>query len=175
MQSNTKMKQRTVFYITDEYGTCSFVSAGVLFYFKSSDGIFYLMQKRKDKPYIEDIGGKSEPCDKSLIDLAKREIMEELNILAPKDLRPNHDIIDQTFIEKSLPESKQILIPKSKYVVFMVELPCSSKFDLKCFGTSEYFADGKVRLERDMIWVHEKKLKRSSVIHPRLRSVLKFL
>ncbi len=105
--------QRPVFIIDGS----TFVSAGVLPYCEYNNTTYYLVQKRNDKPYLEDHGGKSDLNDQSIEDVALREMLEEFNILAPVCKRPSKSPFTEELLKKQLPLFEQILAPASKYVL----------------------------------------------------------
>lgn len=160
---------RPSFKLTDCSGNTNvFVSAGIMPYVRHKGNIYFLMQSRKNKPYVEDLGGKSSGQDTSIEAVIIRETLEELNCLAPENLRPVAHPLNECFLRKALEKSTQILIPKSKYVVSFIELP--EMFDVEQFGPAEYDKDGKPTIDRSIIWINKSDLLRST-LHPRLAQI----
>lgn len=147
-----------------------YVSGGALYYINENGTIYFLMQKRWDKPYLEDIGGKSDPKDKSIEDIVKRETLEELNCLAPNYFRPKNNIITCEFLDNALQTCEQILIPVSKYVLFFVELPTNKRFELYQYRDAEYNKNGQIVVPRTLQWVNKTDFYKSN-IHPRLNGI----
>lgn len=160
--------QRPVFIIDGS----TFVSAGVLPYCEYNNTTYYLVQKRMDKPYLEDHGGKSDLNDQSIEDVALREMLEEFNMLAPVCKRPSKSPFTEELLKKQLPLCEQILAPASKYVLFFLKLDLMH--DTKQYGTCEVDCNGKYTVKRIMKWVTKDELIRSKV-HPRLHGLKKFL
>lgn len=165
-------KTRPVF----RYKNNVYVSAGVIPYIVDSKGTFhYLLQKRKDKDYYEDMGGKSENGDKDITDIARREILEELNFLAPQEYRPPQHKLTEEIIESSIKKCAKMYLPDGKYVVFFIKIPGRKTFNTDIYRSYEYDKDGVPFLERTFHWVSETKIKYVS-LHPRLwkaRAILK--
>lgn len=78
MPPNRKNPDRPVFLV----GGREFVSAGVIVYTQHADET-YLLFGNDEKGRWTDFGGKSEPCDATLLDVALRECSEELNSVFP--------------------------------------------------------------------------------------------
>lgn len=152
-----------------------YVSAGVLMYMTDIEGkTYYLLQQREDRNYIEDLGGKSDVGDTSIMDVALREMLEELNCYAPHKHKPKNNVLSRQFLLKYLKQSEQILAPKSKYVLFLMKIPyLQSLRDLSKYGDCEYDSQGKVVLNRTLRWVEKWKLRKTQ-LHPRLRTLVKF-
>lgn len=167
-------KKRAAFNIDGDI----YVSAGAMYYLKHQGTTYFLMQQRKDKRYLEDIGGKSDPHDESIEDVVRRETLEELNCLAPEELRPKDNPITKEFLDGALTlgnnDCEQILVPESKYVLFFVKLDADERFDLVQYRDNEYDEKGKVVVGRTMIWISKSELYRSQ-LHPRIRGLESFL
>lgn len=123
-------------------------AAGALLYKNVSGKMKILLMENKGK--YEDIGGKIDPDDKSIYDAAGREIEEETNGIISKE-----SIIDR------LKESQYIYVPKSKYVVFIVEADKNEKKLTKDdFGDKELYDDFK----RTIGWFLKNDIIKSSII-----------
>jgi len=174
----TNTPPRPAFYMRDDiYSEQPYVSAGALYYIIEKKKIYFLIQKREDKKYIEDIGGKSDHRDNSLDDVVCRETLEELNCLAPEHLKPNNNPITKEFLDKVLCTSERILVPDSKYVLYFVQIMSFSRFDLKQYKDTEYNEKGEVMMKRDMRWIERDKLfeMKKEYIHPRISDLMNFL
>ena len=135
----------------------TYISAGVLFYTVAENGaIYFLMQKVKGKSWqYEDFGGKSQPGDTSIKEVAFRECVEELNDCITKEFLLTRPCIEH-------------LIPYNKYVVFLVELePSFMNKDLSMFGDHEVLWN----VERTVVWLKYADLwnMHPTLLHPRMQ------
>ena len=166
--------ERPAFNIEDDI----YVSAGFIPSFRDSNNkIYYMLQKRADKPHYEDLGGKSDPTDQSIDDIVIRETLEELNFIAPKSDQPD---IDKTpFDQETLPEiikqADQILIPKSKYVLYLTELDFRPEYlDTDHYANAELDKNGNHALSRTIHFLTREEIGKV-MLHPRLNGCLKFI
>ena len=165
---------RPVFEIEGEI----YVSAGFIPIFRDkANNTMYMLQKRKDKPYYEDLGGKSDKRDKCIADIVIRETLEELNWTAPEKSRPNPDYCP--FTPQTLPDiladAEQILIPSSKYVLYLADIDFMDVYlNTDHYGPAELNTDGTVALPRDIAFLTSKEM--STVqLHPRIKNCLPFI
>ena len=130
----------------------NYVSAGgVLFYRYNKNNIEVLLSKKKDQ--YEDIGGKTDPYDTSILHTAAREVEEETNAM-----------IQYRYITPLLYKSKKLYSVQNKYVLYLVK---SNKYIRKLtthqFHTHELLYD----IPRTIHWVPLVDL-RFKKLHPRL-------
>lgn len=141
-----------------------YISAGVLFYTEDFCGrIHLLMQKVSDKDWIwSDFGGKSEPEDTCIEDVAFRECQQELNFKAG---------ITTEYLRECLKDKKSTVyrIPELKYMLYVLYLPYSFKetVDVSVFGKTEEFDN----IERVVRWISYYDFCKAphQDIHPRLK------
>lgn len=137
----------------------SYVSSGVLFFTEDKEGnIYFMLQKITGHSWIyEDFGGKSSEEDTSIKDVAFRECCEELN---------NEAGITMDFLRSK--KAIEYLIPQSKYVLYLIELPYSFKetVDMSVFGDKEILCE----VPRTVTWLSYRDLMNcyDNEIHPRL-------
>lgn len=135
------------------------VSAGVIFFRFKNGQLEFLLQHKPDKRqkwWYEDLGGKSNPEDKSLDDTAAREVDEESN-----------NQITKAYAKQLMSrDSIALLYQKAKYLVYIVHLPDQKEFD---FGDHENHP--KYVIKRYIKWVSLADVKKIpfAEIHPRIR------
>ena len=155
------------------YGPCSAI--GMIFYVKHNDTVYFVMQQQNNKKYkFTDLGGKIDKTDKTVIDAAQREVMEETNgmlfnkLFKPEFnkefiLKPNPKAKEYTLnFNRLLNENKPIFSYKSnsKYLCILIELnidyikedilPNKELTLIPGFGDYE---DGD-KIKRDIIWIN---------------------
>jgi 8-oxo-dGTP pyrophosphatase MutT (NUDIX family) len=156
------------------------VSAGVIFYRFTDDGaIELLMQLKQDKrtlsSFWEDLGGKSDPEDQSIEDVAAREAAEESNAKISNQFSTTYDEqlkSSRNYIRELIKKNSIALLQKkTKYALFLVYLP--EKHHKLDFGSSELHP--KWQIHRTLEWIRPRDVfKNVKKIHPRIRHVLKF-
>lgn len=115
-----------------------YISAGVLFYTEDMCGrIYLLMQKVSNRDWIwSDFGGKSEPIDKCVEDVAFRECQRGLNFKAD---------ITTEYLRELMKSKKSTIykVSESKYMLYIIYLPYSFKetVDMEIFGKCEEFSN----------------------------------
>lgn len=150
-------------------------NAGIIFYRYVNNDIEFLLQERYDKKkknlWLEDLGGKSEPSDNSIYDVAAREAAEESNGAFCNDntipIECKIEICKNKILDMIKKQSIAIYISKIKYIIFLVKINDTCMYD---FGDREFHT--KYIIDRTINWISKKELKRKSFksIHPRIRS-----
>lgn len=146
-----------------------YVSAGIMFCTSDNHGnIKFLLQCRTDgkKSWeYEDFGGKSAPGDKSILDVAIRECLEEM---APPGQEPPAPFTKE-YLRGLVDQDNSVTypIPEDKYMLYIVHLdgPTAEGLDLDSFGQIN---DDEVN--RRVVWTtYESFMKLDDyLIHPRL-------
>lgn len=110
-----------------------FVSAGIIPYTVDNAGKYqFLLQRLTDedrKWTYEDFGGKSNVCDRSIMDIAIRECYEETNSM--EEFNPE-------FLKQQIADSRTVIyrIPAYKYMLYLTYVPVELlNLDLSKFGT----------------------------------------
>lgn len=140
-------------------------AGGCLFFIKHNNEIYYLL--RKGKRDWGDIGGKTDEKDKCITDTIIREVVEETNNVL---LNEQHNTEEATnalkYIIDNTPK-KIFYSQKSKYVLFVLELP-NKVFHMnnKRFGLKEH-TDGWT-MNHYYSWIRKNDIKRN-LLHARLR------
>jgi 8-oxo-dGTP pyrophosphatase MutT (NUDIX family) len=126
-------------------------AGGVLFYRYNKNRIEVLVSKKKDQ--YEDIGGKTDPYDLSILHTAAREVEEETNA-----------IIKSRHITPLLYKAKKLYSVQNKYVLYLVKAnKYIRKLTTNQFHTHELLYD----IPRTIHWVPLMEL-HSKKLHPRL-------
>ncbi len=158
------LHQRPCFDVNDQ----KFVSAGIILYCFDSEGRYYFMlQQIHDGAEWgstwdwEDFGGKSDPVDKSIEDVAVRECVEELNFQ-----------VDRSFIATQIATTSSFRyeISECKYMLYIVNVPVEymTTFSTELFGEQEVLTG----IKRTVHWIGYDelvKLATTGRLHPRLR------
>lgn len=132
-------------------------SGGVLIYKFSEKGMEILLVNSRGG--FEDFGGKIDPDDKNIYKTVAREAFEESN-----------ELLNKKQIEARLKVAPYIYIPKSKYVVFIIEANLEEKkLKQEQFGETEIHDN----VERKVKWVTLSDLLQPSVIKHKLNWRLK--
>jgi hypothetical protein len=169
-----------IFYIYRLYPIMK-INAGIIFYRKSLTGdLEFLLQERYDRKkkhlWLEDLGGKSEPNDNSIYEVAAREAAEESNgVLYGCDSDNITDRINKSkelILEMIKYKSLAIYIRKIRYIIFLVEMNNNNTYD---FGDREYHS--KFVIQRTINWISKKNLMKKSIkdMHPRIRQFYRLL
>lgn len=128
-------------------------AGGILFYRYNKNRIEVLLIKKKDQ--YEDIGGKTEPFDTSILHTATREVEEETNAM-----------IQSRHITPLLYKSHKLYSVQNKYVLYLVK---ANKYIRKLttdkFNTHELLYN----IPRTIHWVQLSDLYFKK-LHPRLYS-----
>ena len=191
----THRKGKSSIHTVKGYGPCS--ATGMIFYIKHNDTTYFLMQQQNNKKYrITDLGGKIDETDKTVIDAAQREVMEETNGLLFNKLFKSE--YNKEFSLKSNPEGKEytpnfnrllneneptfIYKFNSRYLCVLIELdtkyikedmlPNKGLTIMSEFGDYE---DGD-KIERDIVWIDTNYFKgliskAGDDLHTRLRTL----
>ena len=150
-----KKHERNTLYLDDDRPV---TASGALIYKNIKNKLYLLVSDNRNK--YEDIGGKIDPEDATIQDAAGREIEEETNGMIKKK-----DIIDR--LKKT---TQYIYMPKSKYVVYLVEATENEqKLKKEDFGTKEIH-DG---FDRTIGWISREELCKPNVIKFKLNWRLK--
>lgn len=153
------MTDRPLFF----YKNRVYVSAGVMLYTinpESQNYSFLLQRSSRNSWEYEDFGGKSDPKDKSILDVALRECCEELNFKGG---------ITKKFLASQLNDRRsfEYLVPNCKYILYMIYVPFEFKnsMDMSVFGTHENLD----HIRRDVLWMSYKQLHDLPLkdLHPR--------
>lgn len=127
-------------------------ASGVLIYKNVSGKMQLLIINTKN--IYEDIGGKIDIDDISIYDATSREIEEETNGVIKKQ-----DIIER------IRDARYIYVPKSKYLVFIVEaLSIEKKLQKSDFGNKEIHAN----INRTIGWIDKYQLSNKNIIKYKL-------
>lgn len=138
----TIMQKKTIKYIDDE-NTRPVTATGVMIYKQTSDYKMKLLIM-KNRGVYEDIGGKIDPDDESIYSAAAREVDEETNGMIKKD----------TLIDR-LKMAQYVYVPRSKYVIFLLEANDAEKRLKKGdFGDREIHDN----IPRSIEWISRDKL-----------------
>lgn len=139
--------KRTIMYLNDDDAK-PVTAAGALIYKRSAGKMKILIMENRNK--YEDIGGKIDPTDESIYHAAGREIEEETNGMIKQD-----DIVER------LKVAPYIYVPRSKYLIFIVEATKEEKKLKKDdFGDREIHDD----FPRTIGWIRRDALTKSTVI-----------
>lgn len=107
-------------------------AGGLLLYKRTNDGIKFLMANYFGK--YEDLGGKTDSCDESIIDTISREVSEESN-----------GIITSSYVKNLLKDQKYIYIKNSKYILYICE--ATDDYNPRDFDDIEYHTNLPRRIE----------------------------
>lgn len=153
------------------------VSAGIIFYRNSPNLKFLIQQKvdHKGRCWLEDVGGKSNPDDASIMEVAAREAAEETNA----------QILDPT-LDLSSANYETRLIRSKDYILRLMQNPCTitvcnkrAKYALFIvpIGNAEWdFGDHEIHpkfvINRSIDWMSQETLVKKNIkeIHPRIRN-----
>ena len=142
-----------------------YVSAGIIPYTIKDGRTSFLMQAVVKRGWDwEDFGGKSDAVDKSILDVAIRECLEELN----------HEVTRE-FLVSCLHHEKTIVcpIPDSKYMLYFMYIPLEH---MKFFNTERFGDLEKMhKISRTVHWVDKMSLcalTRKGVLNPRIQGIL---
>ena len=135
-------------------------AAGILFYVRNRESKFYLLRKHRN---WSDIGGKTEPEDKNILDTILREVIEETN----------HVLLDPAHTKEQAMASLRKLLKDTdleifynkgaKYLMLRVEVPEHLYYmDNKRFGNVEHTTSQAHHYSWIKFVVRNK-------LHPRLR------
>ena len=151
-----QIRPRVTIYLNDD-DTKPVTAAGALLYKKVGDSMKLLLIETKGK--YEDIGGKIDPVDKDIIDAAAREVEEETN-----------GLIKGESIKDRLKVAPYIYVPRSKYVIFIIEANVSEK-KLK----KEDFGDREIHdnFARTIGWISREELTKPATVQHKLNWRLK--
>lgn len=139
--------KRTIMYLNDDDAK-PVSAAGALIYKRSAGKMKILIIENMNK--YEDIGGKIDPTDESIYHAAGREIEEETN-----------GMIKQDNIVERLQVAPYIYVPRSKYLIFIVEATKKEKkLKKEDFGDREIHDD----FPRTIGWIRRDALTKSTVI-----------
>ncbi len=128
VNAKTKAKEKTILYLNDD-ATMPVSAGGVLIYKNVNNAMHLLLIDSRN--VYEDIGGKIDETDEDIYNAIAREVEEETNNIIEKD-----KIIDR--IKKAHKLSQWVYVPKSKYVIFLVEAtPTEQKLEKEKFGDTE--------------------------------------
>lgn len=132
-----------------------YVSAGIIPFSFHQGKIYYLMSYRTDKNYLEDLGGKSNPEDKKLVDVALREYHEETR-------GTQAGTITADMLKVSIP------IPSSKYMIYLapVEADISQELGICHESGTDY--------DRCLMWLTKSQIG-SKRLSPRLKDLVREL
>jgi hypothetical protein len=156
---------------------CKCVSAGIIFYRIGGEKLEFLIQHKQDKKgrwWYEDLGGKIDPIDDDVFDIASREASEESNAAFIND--DSSDAVSKctSYIKNILQQDSIFLAQhRNKYGLFLAFLPnASAKHN---FGTHEN--NNKFRIKRDIRWMTIDEIcdVPYNMIHPRIRYFRKLL
>jgi hypothetical protein len=169
-------------------GKHAYVSAGIVFC-RHIDGVLhYLLIKRAgDSRFVfEDLGGKIDDKDETLIDLAAREAAEECNAALInrnlEEITKVRSLYDQAltysidYIKKlvTLYDVKPMLFPECKYAIYIIPLPNDST--MQDFGDVEIVHDptNNFAIERTLSWYNQYQLRRINIrdFNPRIRCLV---
>ena len=142
----TKSQRVTMYLKNDD--TKPVTAAGALFYKQVGKQMMLLVIENKSK--YEDIGGKIDPGDGDIISAVLREIKEETN----------GQINMENGIER-LKTASYVYVPKSKYVIYIIEANASEKkLKKNDFGDRE----GHDGFARTIGWISLEELTNSATI-----------
>jgi 8-oxo-dGTP pyrophosphatase MutT (NUDIX family) len=128
----------------------SYVSAGIIPITLSNDTYYYLMSFRHDKQCLEDFGGKSDPGDETLVNVALREYAEETG---------GHHPVSGDDIVAHIP------VPEAKYMIYLAEVDWDVTSEL-----CAYHEPGTV-YKRRPIWVTKETVSQYAV-NPRIKNAI---
>jgi 8-oxo-dGTP pyrophosphatase MutT (NUDIX family) len=147
---STKSKKITMYMCDDENKPVT--AAGALFYKKVNKKLMLLVIETNNQ--YEDIGGKIDPSDETIYEAAAREIEEETNEVITKD----------SIIER-LEEAQYIYVPRSKYIIFLIEAnEEESKLTKQDFGDREIYEG----YNRTIGWLSKEELVKEQTIKYKL-------
>jgi len=139
--------ERKTIYLNDDV-TRPVTAAGAIFYKQVGKDMMLLLIENRAK--YEDIGGKIDPDDEDIYEAAAREIEEETNGQIKSD-----DVIER------LKTASYIYVPKSKYVIYIIEANADEKKLKKDdFGDREEH-DG---FERTIGWIARKEIAKPTIV-----------
>jgi ADP-ribose pyrophosphatase YjhB (NUDIX family) len=130
-------------------------AGGIIFYKKDNDDIKILLIKDNDR--YEDIGGRTDIKDITIIDTVSREVEEETN-----------NVIKSNNIKNILITSQSFYIPHGKYIIYLVEADNYIKnLDSSVFGDIEIHDN----IHRTIKWVNiNKYIYNKKKFNPRIMS-----
>lgn len=140
-------KRPTFFYQDNEIR-----AGGILFYRFTNKGKVEVLLSNKNNRY-EDIGGKTDSVDKTILDTISREVHEETN-----------GLFNSNVVASQLYKNRDNGISNGKYLLFVIK---ANSYERKC--TSEEFSDHEILYDipRTMHWVSLECLSHLQ-LHPRL-------
>lgn len=155
---NKKSKTRitTIVHLNNDE-TKPITAGGVLFY-KNVDGkLMLLIIETKGK--FEDIGGKIDPNDEDIYHAVAREVQEETN----------KQILANNIIER-LQKAPYVYVPRSKYVIYLVEASVNEKkLKRNDFGDEE----SHTKASRTIGWISREELTKPATIQSKMNWRLK--
>lgn len=127
------MKQ--FFYKNDP--NCPVKAAGVIFTKKGMKFNSILMQEITNKNYIQDFGGKVDEEDLNILETASRELFEESN--ASIHYRNTKKFLSINQLKRLISNNKYYIlyIRQSKYLLFFVDFPRTTKVNFNVSGKYE--------------------------------------
>jgi len=132
--------KRPTFYFENDI-TKPIRAGGVLIYKKYNGHLKFLLIKKLTygDDLHEDIGGKTDTCDKDIYDTISREVSEETN-----------KVIDQEVIREQIKNGTPLYVPFSKYLIYLVE---ANEDQLKL--KSDDFGDEETHdsIKRKIYWI----------------------
>jgi ADP-ribose pyrophosphatase YjhB (NUDIX family) len=147
LSSKKSSSERKTIYLNDDV-TRPVTAAGAIFYKQIGKDMMLLLIENRAK--YEDIGGKIDPDDEDIYEAAAREIEEETNGQIKSD-----DVIER------LKTASYIYVPKSKYVIYIIEANADEKKLKKDdFGDREEH-DG---FERTIGWIARKEIAKPTIV-----------
>lgn len=165
-----KIDERPTFYIDDK----PIRAAGILFYVKDKSNkknmILFRRENKETTQFYCDTGGKTDVGDKSSIETAIRETVEETNshLFDKKHNRKKCSDILKNIFEKQ--KIDHIYITKSKYILYLVELRYSTyKKPLERLGTYEKSLNDETKTHT-YFWLDTIP---TDNLHPRLKAISK--
>lgn len=142
-----KPHKRTLIYLNDDE-TKPITAGGAIFYKNVKGKMMLLIIENNDK--YEDIGGKIDPDDENIYTAVAREIREETNGLISDDK-----------LASRLEKANYAYVPKSKYVIFILNANSTEKIlKKKDFGEYEEHDD----IKRTIGWISREQLCKSENI-----------
>ena len=154
--SNLKIKQKDIrptFYFDDDKSK-PIRAGGILFYKIINNKKHFLFIDNKHSNWIEDLGGKTDIVDKSIMNTIIREVDEETNKLIKR----------RKIYECMFKESKKFYCEYSKYLLYCIKADeYISNLSSEDFGEIEFHTGFK----RQIIWLSQDEIKKNK-LNPRL-------
>lgn len=170
IEDNLKIEDRPTFYIDEK----PIRAAGILFYVKDKSNnknmMLFRRENKETTQFYCDTGGKTDVSDESSIETAIRETVEETNshIFDKKHNRKKCTNILKNIFEKQ--KIDYIYSPKSKYILYLVELRYSAyKKPLSRLGSYEKSLNDETKTHT-YFWLDTIPIEN---LHPRLKVISK--